>query len=89
VTEAKTETVTLSQPIQSLEGQPKKFIDIRTKVLVGDWRSVNKRAKEAEERTFHMVGRLTGLDEKELEQLCMADFMKLASMVDMGDDPKE
>lgn len=86
---SKTETVTLSEPIQALGGETKKYVDIRTKVLVGDWRWSNKQAASAEDRMVYMVCRMAGLDMKEVEQLCMADFHKLTEAIDLGaEDPK-
>jgi hypothetical protein len=86
-----TETIKLSEPIKDLEGKEKKFVDIRKKVLVGDWRAANKAGgNNIEERMIQMVMRLTGLAPAEVEQLCMADFYKLSNKIDLGtEDPKE
>ncbi len=85
-----TETVKLSTPIKGIEGDEKKFIDIRTKVLVGDWRFSNKQAASAEDRMVYLVCRMAGLDMREVEQLTMADFHKLTEKIDLGaEDPKE
>ena len=80
--------IPLTEPYTSLEGVATRFVKMRPKVLVGDWRYVNKISSTAEERTFQMVCRLCGLDAKEVESMCMADFTMLAEKVDMGDNPK-
>lgn len=85
-----TEIVKLSTPIKGLEGEERKFIDIRTKVLVGDWRYSNKQSSNAEDRMVFLVARMAGLDLKEVEQLTMGDFHKLTEKIDLGaEDPKE
>ncbi len=82
--------VTLSMPVQGVDGKPITHVDVRPKMLVGDWRSANKAAgANMSDRTFFIVCRLCGLDELEVERMCMADFNKLVELIDTGDtDPK-
>lgn len=83
------ETVKLEFPYKDLENVDQFQVEIRTKVTVGDWRAASKQSKDLEERIFHMVMRCSGLDVKEIEQLTLSDYQKLADKLDMGDtDPK-
>jgi hypothetical protein len=83
------EVVKLAEPFKNVEGVKQTTVNMRTKCLVGDWRYACKMAKDPEERTYYLLVRLCGLDQTELDELCMADYQRLAEKIDLGDgDPK-
>ena len=64
-------------------------VQMRTILRMGDLRVARKAAPgNAEEQTFFLVQRLSGLSDVEVEQLEVQDFQNLADMINWGsDDP--
>lgn len=84
--------VVLKEPVDNLDGNKLTVVNVRPKMLVGDWRAAGKAAgtgATSEERTFHIVCRLAGLPDIVVERMCMADFNAIVNVIDVGDgDPK-
>lgn len=74
----------------TVEGKQVSQVEMRVPVLAGDWRAASRACGgDADERTFHLASRMSGLAPADLEKMTMHDFQAVIEGLDMGDpDPK-
>lgn len=81
--------IQLSRPFTAADGTKQSFVNLDPVVTVGAWRRAGKASKDYEERMFFVLCELAGLTAKELDQLKLEDYNKVAEKLEFGSDPKE